>query len=157
MQGIVFAIVNNLFSHFGANELHQPEAMQGCALPAHGSAGASRSGRRRRNVGHNAVAAFVHAKLLAQVGDGSVNMAQQCSVRFGKLCRRFNMLLGDYQKMHRCLRVNIIKCQQSVILIQLIGRDLARCDLSKQAVIHRFCPFPGCGAVGRHPNCTVVL
>ena len=105
------------------------------------------------NVSHNAVATFVHAKLLAQVGDGSVNMAQQCSVRFGKLCRRFNMLLGDHQKMHRCLRVNIIKCQQSVILIQLIGRDLARCDFAKQAVIHRFCPLSqGSGRLARHPK-----
>ena len=105
------------------------------------------------NVGHNAVAAFVHAKLLAQVGDGGVNVAQQCSVRFGKLCRRFNMLLGDHQKMHRCLRVNIIKCQQSVILIQLIGRDLARCDFAKQAVIHRFCPLSQrAGRLARHPK-----
>ena len=49
MQGIGFCHSKQpLFTFRRKGACISPEAMQGCALPAHGSAGASRFGRRRR-------------------------------------------------------------------------------------------------------------
>ena len=60
--------------------------------------------------------AIIAAQLLAQAGDHRKHMAQQCAILFGEGRRRLNVLFRDNQKMHRGLRVNVVKRKQLIVL-----------------------------------------
>ena len=72
------------------------------------------------HVGNDPVAA-VAAQVLAQLGDGGKDMAQQSPILFGQGSSRCDMLLGNDEEVNRRLGVDVIKGQQLVILVQLVG------------------------------------
>ena len=72
------------------------------------------------NIGNDTVAVFVYAEVLAQPGDDRKHMAKQRRVRLAQCGRRSDMPLGDNEEMDRGLRVDVIKSQQGIILIQLV-------------------------------------
>ena len=87
------------------------------------------------HIGDDAVAP-VAAKLGAQPGDGGEDMAQQGPVLLGQRGGRGDVLFGDDEEMDRGLRVNVVKGQQRVVLVQLVGGDFPRGDFAEQAVFH---------------------
>jgi len=46
------------------------------------------------------------------------------------------MLFGNYKKMHRRLRVQIMKSQDLIVFVQLFRRNLAFHNFTKNAVVH---------------------
>ena len=63
-------------------------------------------------------------------------MAQQCAVLFGQRSGRDNVLFGHHQKVHLGLRVDVVERHHLLVLVQLLGGDLALRDHAKQTIFH---------------------
>jgi hypothetical protein len=48
-----------------------------------------------------------------------------------------NVSFGDHQEMNGGLGIDVIESQYLIVFIYFIGRDLAGCDLTKQAIHKR--------------------
>ena len=91
-------------------------------------------------VGHRLpclLAAVVHyavalpAVLGADSCDDLKDMSDEGEVFRRDLARGGNMLLGNHQKVDRCLRVKVVKGKHLFVLVQLVCGDLSRCDLTE--------------------------
>lgn len=54
----------------------------------------------------------------------------------GRGSERRHMFTRNHQDMYRCLRVDISKCDDSVVLIHHLRRDLTRHDPAEQTLRH---------------------
>ena len=79
------------------------------------------------------------AQLMAQFGDDGEAVCHHGRVALVDLGRAADVCLGHYQKMYRCLRLDVIKGIAQVILVQLLAGDLAIDDGAEQAVVFHGC------------------
>ena len=87
------------------------------------------------HIGDDAVPAGA-AKVRAQLCDGGKDVAQQGPVLLGQRGGRGDVLFGDDEEMDRGLGVDVVKGQQLVVLVQLVGGHFPRGDLTEQAIFH---------------------
>ena len=73
-------------------------------------------------------------QLLCQFLRGVDHMANDGAILFGDVVQRGDMLLRDHQKVHWGLRVDIVKGEDLIIFVYLLGRNLAVDDLAEQTI-----------------------
>ena len=75
-------------------------------------------------------------ELAGQFGGNPVQMAEHRLIGFPGFLGRSEMLAGNYQHMHRGLRVDVMKGNRGFILVHDPGRQLLRHDFAKNALCH---------------------
>ena len=78
----------------------------------------------RAAIGHNTVAAFSDTLLSGQLADDAKQMPDQRGVFVGDVVHRSDFLLGNDQKMHRCLGHDVVKREAKVVFVQYVRRNL---------------------------------
>lgn len=73
----------------------------------------------------------VAALLLGQALGGEEDMPSQRLVRLAQVIEGADVCFRDHQKVHRCLRSDIVKGNHLVIFIKLARRYLTSDDLAK--------------------------
>ena len=89
---------------------------------------------------HNAVA-FFQSQLLGKLGRSSKDVSKQRTVFLCQLVGRGDVFLWNDQNVYRCLRIQIIKGQNLVILIGLFRRDFPGSDFAKNTIRHTHSPY----------------
>src|SRR3546814_10418861 len=62
------------------------------------------------------------------------DMPGQAFVLLGQIIKRADRFLRDDQKMHRCLRGDVVECQNLIIFVNDLGWNLPIDDLGKQSI-----------------------
>ena len=81
------------------------------------------------NIGNHTVA--IQIKFLGHVSDDSEDVADDGGVALIHGGDGSDVCLGNYQKMGRGLRVDVIECVAQLVLIYLVGGDVAGDDLTE--------------------------
>ena len=81
-------------------------------------------------VRHNAVSVS-KLQVFGQPGNHLKDMRYHSAVLRRNAARRSDVCFGDHEKMHRCLRIDIMKRKHGVIFIHLADRDIPRRHLAK--------------------------
>ena len=81
------------------------------------------------DIGNHAVA--IQIKFFGHVSDDSEDVADDSGVALIHGGDGSDVCLGNYQKMGRGLRVDVIECVAQLVLIYLVGGDVAGDDLTE--------------------------
>lgn len=73
-------------------------------------------------VNYNTVA--VRKSFLRQIFGGQQQMAENFFVFFFRFVEERNFGLGDDQEVHRCLRIDVVKCHAFVVFVDYVGFGL---------------------------------
>jgi len=87
-------------------------------------------------VDHQAIAGVGHSQLPGQPGRGGDQVAHDAGLPVAELVQRSDVLLGDKQDVGGRLRIDVVKGQAQVVLVDDLGRDLAVADLAEKAIAH---------------------
>ena len=86
------------------------------------------------DVGDHPVA--LKTQLLGHLGDDGKDVGHHSGIFGSDLSHGSNVSLGNHQKMGGRLGLDVVKGIDRIVLIDLVGRDLAVCDLTKQTIGH---------------------
>jgi hypothetical protein len=75
-------------------------------------------------------------ELAGQFGGNPVQMAKHRLIGFPGFLGRCEMLSGNYQDVHRSLRIDVMKSNRGFILVHDPGRNLLGHDFAKNALGH---------------------
>lgn len=85
-------------------------------------------------VGDDPITRLSDPSLRCYLLDSTENLAHQGRISCGNLVNRWDVLLGDHQKVDRRLWVDVLKGEHMVVLIDLGRRNLPPDDLTKEAI-----------------------
>ena len=80
---------------------------------------------------HHHAKTFLTALLLSQTLRGKEHMPGQRLVGFAQVIEGADVFFRDHQKVHRCLRADIVKGNHLIIFIKLARRYFTSDDLAK--------------------------
>ena len=86
------------------------------------------------DVGDDAVA--VHTQLLRHLGDDLEDVGHHGAVFGGDSSGGSDVGLGNHQEVSRSLRVNVVKGEALLILVDFVGRNVAGNNLAEQTIGH---------------------
>jgi len=84
---------------------------------------------------HRAVAGFSNPHRLGYVLHSSKDAAQHGGIVSVQIIHRSEVFFGNNQYMDRGLGLDVVKSQNLIVFINLVGRDLTCDDLAENAVI----------------------
>src|SRR5207249_764109 len=84
------------------------------------------------HIGDKTIAALGKPKLLGQSGCNHEQDCQYMPILFSQISHRCDMPSRDEQDMMRCLRINILKSNHILILVNNFTRYLTFCNFAEQ-------------------------
>jgi hypothetical protein len=86
-------------------------------------------------VDHDAIAVLGYAPFTSDLGRRELEMAERRLLSDGRRIERIEMLARNNENMRRSLRAYVVERDAGPVLVNLVGRNLARNYLAKQTII----------------------
>ena len=94
------------------------------------------------NIREQSISGLSHALLIGHMFGRKVQVRQNGAVIVGNVIDTADMLLGYYQQMDACSRIDVLEYNQCICFVQNFGVSLSGGDLTEEAIVwHGFSYF----------------